>query len=79
MNFRGPCNFFHLYSLVLAVACLTSTGCALVSHPATPVLPEQYLLETGQLEIHSDFKLQQSHRLVTEPVSYTHLTLPTKA
>ena len=69
MNFRRPRYFFHIRSLVLATACLILTGCTLVTHPATPVLPEQHLLEAGQLEIHSDFKLQQSHRLVTELVA----------
>ena len=69
MNFRRPRHFLHHCSLVLAAACLNWTGCALVTHPTTPLLPEQHLLEAGQLEIHSDFKLQQSHRLVTELVA----------
>jgi len=69
MNFRGLRYSFHLDSLVLAIACLISTGCTLVNHAAAPVLPEQHLLEAGQLEVHSDFKLQQSHRLITELVA----------
>ena len=47
--------------------CLITTGCAI--HHAPPVLPEQHLLEVGQLEIHSDFELAKSHRLVTELVA----------
>ena len=54
-------------NLALAVACIMTAGCAI--HQTSPVLPEQHLLESGQLEIHSDFKLSESHRLVTELVA----------
>ncbi len=68
MNFREPCHF-HLTRLLLAAACVLTAGCSLTTQPAAPVLPEQHLLEAGQLEIHSDFKLPQSHRLVSELVA----------
>jgi len=54
-------------NLALAVVCMMTAGCAV--HQTSPVLPEQHLLESGQLEIHSDFKLSESHRLVTELVA----------
>ena len=57
----------HVLSLILVAVCLTTTGCML--HQVTAVLPEQHLLQSGQLEIHSDFKLPESHRLVTELVA----------
>lgn len=56
--------FSNFASLVLVIACVATAGCVL--HQPTPVLPEQHFLQSGQLEIHSDFKLPESHRLVTE-------------
>ena len=69
MNSRqnSSSHFVSLARLVLAVVCLATVGCAV--HHAPPVLPEQHLLEAGQLEIHSDFKLPKSHRLVAELVA----------
>ena len=66
MNFRQHARY-HLISLTsfaLAMVCLICASCSI--HQAPPVLPEQHLLEAGQLEIHSDFELPKSHRLVTE-------------
>ena len=64
-NFR--LHLTSLARLALAAVCITTFGCAI--HHAPPVLPEQHLLEAGQLEIHSDFQLPKSHRLVTELVA----------
>ena len=57
----------NLARIALAAVCLTMAGCAI--HQTPPVLPEQHLIEAGQLEIHSDFELPESHRLVTELVA----------
>jgi len=59
-------KLMNLTRLALATVCLMTLGCAI--HQTAPVLPEQHLLEAGQLEIHSDFELPESHRLVTELV-----------
>ena len=69
MNPRQHARYHHLDLARLAVAaiCMMAVGCAI--HQRTPVLPEDHLLEAGQLEIHSDFELPESHRLVTELVT----------
>ena len=49
-----------------AACALVMGGCAIQHAP--PVLPEQFSLNKGQLEVHSDFELEESHRLLNELV-----------
>ena len=56
-----------LARLACVGVCVLTLGCAI--HQAPPVLPEEHLLQAGQLEIHSDFQLPETHRLVTELVA----------
>jgi hypothetical protein len=54
------------FALMGLLICLLQCGCVAVSSP--PSLPEQYLIDEGQLRIHSDFQLAESHRLVRDLV-----------
>ena len=65
--------------ILLMVSALALTGCDAITKPPTDIMPAQGIFSEAEETVYEQRFAEMVKAFASGPVSYTHLTLPTKA